>query len=192
MTLAARSGSPVLPLHARNSDPASGCVAWDVSDPCACLRGVAADQFAHAAVKRLYENFEPLVAAEPEHWGHCHLFHRYRFPAQESANSADISSSHMRRRLTTGERFVKNVQRIVEVADEEGALWVDALTLRTYRIPRELADVTDALSANREGIGSEWLTGRETACAERDLECLATLAHYQAITSMVCGTSFEE
>lgn len=153
--MAARFGTPILPLVAVTIDGRMHCISSEVIDPKRSLSNDDADRFVEHALQSAYGMFADAVAAHPGDWCGGDLFHQWRLPEEVEALDADEARDMLAEALADGGRVVLDRSRVVAIADADGALWTDARTMRCYRFPEDLAPLAACLEA--DGVDARWL-----------------------------------
>lgn len=164
LRLAARFGSPVLPMMTVQRGAVGTVVADPVLQPSGRLKGSEQSSFVDEAVRKIYRFFEKGILEQPEQWETGCFFHRWRAGAGSPQSEAMVPVEEARREveeaLCSGKALEMDRRRIVRITNGEEKIWTDARTLRSYKAPGDLAPALDQLSS-ADGLGRSWLDIRQ-------------------------------
>lgn len=177
--MAARFGTPILPLVAVTVDGRMHCLCSEVLDPKRALSGDDADRFVEDALQSAYGMFADAVAAHPGDWCGGDLFHQWRLPEAVEVLDADEARNALAEALADAGRVVMDRTRIVALSDADGTLWTDARTMRCYRFPEDLAPLAACLEA--DGVDARWLEALPDATGGRAHALLRQLLARRAL-----------
>ena len=176
IALAARFGSPVLPLIAHTVDGRRTCHAGAVIDPGKALMGEASERFIADAAQRLYAFLADDLVEHAGEWCGGDLFHQWRVPDRPTLHCAEEIRQSLQRDLEAGNRIEVNHGRIVELSRGGDIVWADALTQRCYRLPGSMGELGERLSAGHGGVDLGWLESRSDIDRTRIWEVVCQLA----------------
>lgn len=162
IALAARFGSPVLPIIAHEADGQRVCRVAPAIDPGGPLDGEDAQRFVAAATAQAYAFLADDLSSFAGQWCGGDLFHRWRIPDAPIHGADDEVEQRMRRDLGTGARVTLDERRIVELLGEGDLVWTDALTQRCYKFPAAMRELAERLT-NGYGVDQRWLDGKADA-----------------------------
>jgi lauroyl/myristoyl acyltransferase len=188
MRLAARFGTPILPVYAvrrggsDQRDPGTW-VAGEVLEPGGALRGEAQESFVREALEHLYRFFETGVREAPEQWETACFYHRWRAgtaPRPIEETPADVARRRLEEGIAGGRVLRLDRRWVAEVRRGGASAWADVRTMRAFEVPAERRSLLDRLAADA-GVDREWLAAHGGA-ADDALELLAPLAGRGLIT----------
>lgn len=183
--MAARFGSPVLPVIAHTIDGRPTCVTGPVLDPEGPLSGEPADRFVQHALQEAYDTLGRDLYDFAGEWCGGDLFHQWRVPEAQNVRALDEAEADLRLDLEAGGVAMRNDRRIIELSKDGDIVWTDALTLRSYRLPLEMAELADKLSPANGGVDRVWLQGNSETERSKFWAILCQLASRDAVRSSV-------
>ncbi len=178
--LAARFGSPILPLIAHTVDGRRVCVTAPVIDPGGPLRGEEAASFVVDAAQQAYSFLAEDLLSFAGEWCGGDLFHQWRVPDAPTTHPVEDVEQRMSRDLQAGGRVVINTSRIVELPRDNDIVWTDVKTLRCYKLPGGMTELVAALGAER-GVDLEWLDRRDESERSKIWGLMCQLASRDAL-----------
>ncbi|WP_123784155.1 hypothetical protein [Corallococcus macrosporus] len=179
--MAARFGSPVIPMVAHNLDGQRACRLGPVLDPGGPLRGADAERFVEEAVQSAYTFLGEALNAYADEWCGGDLFHQWRLPAPSVTHPANEIEQRLREHLGTGGRVVMDTRRIVELPGENDIVWTDALTGRCYKFPLAIVDLAARLADEGRGVDLRWLDQHPSDVRSRMWSLICQLASRDAV-----------
>lgn len=162
IALAARFGSPVLPIIAHEVDGQRVCSVAPAIDPGGPLDGEDAQGFVAAATQHAYAFLAEDLLSFAGQWCGGELFHQWRRPDAPTHQTAEEAEQRMRRDLGAGGRVAVDERRILELPGDSGIVWTDALTQRGYKFPVAMSELAARL-ADGHGVDQGWLEHRADA-----------------------------
>jgi len=181
--MAARFGSPVLPVMAHTDDGRRTCETSPAMDPGGPLSGGDADRFVQETLQRAYALLGREVAGLPGEWCGGDLFHRWRIPEAAPGRGVAEVECELAGDLERGGNATINAARIVVLpSDDDGIVWTDARTMRCYRLPAEMAGFADRLASDG-GVDKAWLDRQGDVGRSRIWTLMCQLAARDAIRS---------
>lgn len=177
--MAARFGSPILPLVAVTVDGRMRCLAGELQDPGCALVGEAADHFVERGLQSAYDLFSSALADHPGDWCGGDLFHQWRVPEAIEPLDSDVADATLMRSFGTSAKAVLNRARMVSMPDKDGLLWTDALSMRCYRFPSDLVPL--AIRLEGPGVAGEWLDAQGESLRARARTMMRQLLERHAI-----------
>lgn len=182
--MAARCGSPILPILAHTFDGEKECHAAPIIDPSQPLSAEQATCFADRAIHELYRHFSENVLAFPGEWSGCDRFHLWRMPDEPMKQALQDVEQRLMRDLEAGGRATINAGRIiVELSREDDLVWTDVRTMRCYKLPGEMLELVQKLSVGEGGVDADWLARHEDFKRSRMWQFMLQLASRGAIHS---------
>lgn len=178
--MAARFGTPVLPLVTATVDDHMHCVTAPVIDPGRPLNGSEADAFVEQGMQDAYDVLGQALRAYPEDWCGGDLFHQWRVPEPLAIRDPGEVDTLLSEAFSNDKTIVMNARRMVSLSDSDAAVWTDAPTMRCYRFPEDLRTLADRLSSPR-GVDAEWLSAAPDAARVRCWTMLRQLAERSAV-----------
>ncbi|MGH8081206.1 MAG: hypothetical protein ACREP7_11570 [Lysobacter sp.] len=181
--LAARFGSPVLPIIAHTVEGRRVCSVAPVLDPGGPLAGEDAANFVAEATQRSYSFLADDLLSHADEWCGGDLFHQWRVPDAPTTHGLDEVEQRMSQDLQAGGRVLVNASRIVELPRDNDIVWTDVMTLRCYKLPGGMAELADKLSPERGGVDLEWLEHRAESERSKIWGLMCQLASRDALRS---------
>lgn len=181
--MAARFGTPILPVFAHTIDGERICHTAPLIDPGEPLHGVDAEVFVESATREIYARFGENLLTHAGEWSGGDLFHQWRVPGAAVGHAIEDAERELSRRLAAdGGRAVLNLHRMVELsrANDNDQVWTDAVTLRGYRFPEEMRALIDRLRSDC-GVDIDWLDRHEPQARSRFWRFLCELASRDAV-----------
>lgn len=157
IAMAARFGSPVIPMVAHDLDGQRVCRTGPVHDPGKPLHGEDADRFVEEAVQGAYTFLGETLRSHAGEWCGGDLFHQWRIPAPATRRPAEEIEQRLTEHLRTGGRVAMDTRRIVELPGENDIVWTDAMTGRCYKFPSAMAALAARLADEGQGVDLQWL-----------------------------------
>ncbi len=170
-SFAASLGTPLLPVLAlRDPNDNGHLVMGDPIIPQANLSGSERERFVQDTMQSLYRFLEPYVLKYPEQWSSVSALHRWRTPIQQDHDQGINSLTSEREKviglLQTGSTFKVNQQRVANFSSNEGMIWVDAKTLKSYKDSGGSINILQALSDT--GLNQMWIDKQSCDPDERE------------------------
>lgn len=179
--MAARFGSPILPLFAHTINGNKTCHTAPLIDPFQPLRGAEADHFVETAIGEIYALFGENLLAFADEWSGGDLFHQWRVPEPPLKRSMPDVQRALRQQFDAGKILTLNARRIIELRRDNEVIWMDAKTMRCYRMPNEMIELVDNLNVNRGGLDLEWFNRRADPERSRMWDFVCQLVSHDAI-----------
>lgn len=181
--MAARFGSPILPMIAHTVDGEKVCQIASIIDPGRPLSGGEAERFVAAAVQEAYSCLAQDLLSFAGEWCGGDLFHQWRVPSVSTSRQIEEVEHRLTQDLKAGGRVMINTRRIVELPRHNDVVWTDVMTLRCYKLPKEMIGLVDKLSADRGGVDLDWLDRQSDPERSRMWRFMCQLASRDAIQS---------
>jgi hypothetical protein len=183
LAMAARFGSPILPMIARTAGGRRVCRTAPVIDPGRALRGEEGESFAETAAQNAYSFFGAALQEQADQWSGGDHFHQWRMPVSLPQRDIEDVERLLGRNLGAGGRMAINRRRIVPLKGDGNMIWSDAVSGRCYKLPADMAELTEQLSA-QGGVGLDWLDRRSGPERSRMWTFMCQLAARDAILAI--------
>lgn len=180
LAMAARFGSPILVMIARTSGGQRLCRTAPIIDPGRALRSDEGERFAEAAAQSAYSFFGAALKEQAGEWSGGDHFHQWRMPVSLPQRDIEEVERLLDRSLAAGGRLAINRRRIVPLNGDGDSIWSDAVSGRCYKLPVEMAELAEQLSA-QAGVGLDWLDRHSDAERSRLWTLMCQLAARDAI-----------
>ena len=181
--MAARFGSPILPMvtHTLNDEPI--CEMAPIIDPGQPLSGEEARIFVADAVQDAYTLLGRELSSFAGEWCGGDLFHQWRVPSSQTSRQIEEVERTLMQDLELGGRVRINANRILELPSDRDMVWTDVMTGRCYKLPIEMTELVDRLSADSGGVDLDWLNRQNDVERSRIWGVICQLASRDAIRS---------
>lgn len=181
--MAARFGTPILPIIAHTIDGERVCHTRPIIDPIQPLSGEEAEHFVEAAIQEVYSHFSEDLLSFAGEWSGGDRFHRWRVSSSPASHQIEEVEQRLTQDLNAGGRVIMNTSRIVEFPRDNDIVWTDVMTMRCYRLPNEMMELVDKLCVDRGGVDLDWLNRRTDLERSRMWGFMCQLATRDAIRS---------
>jgi hypothetical protein len=186
IAMAARFGSPVLPIVTHDVDGQRVCRLGPVHDPGGPLQGEEAERFVEEAVQGAYSFLGETLRSHADEWCGGDLFHQWRLPDPTTKRPVEELERSLTEHMKTGGRVAMDTRRIVELPGDNDIVWTDARTGRCYKIPSTMATLATRLADERQGVDQQWLDRQPSDERSKMWSLICQLASRDAIR---CQTS---
>jgi hypothetical protein len=157
IAMAARFGSPVLPMVSHDVDGQRVCRMGPVHDPGGPLQGEASERFVEEAVQGAYTLLGETLRSHADEWCGGDLFHQWRLPDPTTKRPVEELERSLTEHMKTGGRVAMDTRRIVELPGDNDIVWTDARTGRCYKIPSTMTNLATRLADESQGVDQQWL-----------------------------------
>ncbi|WP_426752834.1 hypothetical protein [Myxococcus sp. Y35] len=181
IAMAARFGSPVIPVVSHNRDGLRICTTGPVHDPGGPLRGEDAERFVEEAVQGAYTFLGEALLTHADEWCGGDLFHQWRLPTPSTTRPVEEVEPSLSEHLRAGGRVAMDTRRIVELPGANDIVWTDAMTGRCYRFPSTIVNLAARLADERQGVDLRWLDGHPSDERARMWSLICQLASRDAV-----------
>ncbi|NVJ00359.1 hypothetical protein HV824_19825 [Myxococcus sp. AM009] len=179
--MAARFGSPVIPMVAHHLDGERACRTGPVHDPGGPLRGADAERFVEEAVQSAYTFLGEALNAYADEWCGGDLFHQWRLPIPSTKHPVEEIERSLTEHLRTGGRVAMDTRRIIELPGDNDIVWTDAMTGRCYKFPFASIDLATRLADESQGVDLQWLDRHPSDERSRMWSLICQLASRDAV-----------
>ncbi|MNU58222.1 hypothetical protein D3C71_473580 [compost metagenome] len=179
LTMAAKFGTPILPVIAHSEGDSRVCRFGTVLDPGGRLSGREAAVFVADAAQSLYGLLADDLSEYAGEWCGGDLFHQWRVPEPHGEMDAGAAEIIVRQVLEGHARVAVNPRRATALGTSGDVMLLDALSMRGYKVPADAAEFFDedmSQAVRGDGIpqevaarGAAWLR----AMVGRDLLVLS-------------------
>lgn len=169
LTMAAKFGTPVLPVIAHTDEGRRVCQFAPVLDPGARLQGEAATKFVAEAAQTLYSMLADDLTTHADEWCGGDLFHQWRVAEPHGAAGLVEVEDAIRRVIHGRAKVIVNHVRATSLGNTDGMTIVDALSMRGYKVPpnaRALFDdgtIASSRSVEPAGAGNSNVSAQDVA-----------------------------
>lgn len=181
--MAARFGSPILPMIAHTVNGERVCGMAPIIDPGRPLSGEESERFVESAVQDAYSFLGQDLLSFAGEWCGGDLFHHWRVPSAPTSRQIEEVERILTQDLEAGGRVTVNARRIVELPGDRDVVWTDVMTGRCYKLPVEMMDLVGKLSLDSGGVDLDWLNRHADAERSRMWGWMCQLASRDAILS---------
>jgi hypothetical protein len=182
IAMAARFGTPVLPVIAVTEGGERVCRTLPVIDPGGALSGEVAARFVDSTLRTLYAWFADMLLEYGEEWCGGDLFHQWRVPEEGTQTPCEEVERQLTVALDQGASVQLDARRMLLLSDGDAPVYVDARTMKCYRFPAEERLLIDLLRDPSRGVDIDWFEHLETNRRARIWDFLCRMLAREVMT----------
>lgn len=157
VAMAARFGTPILPVIATTVDGRRVCHVFPVIDPGKPLAGDEAEVFVEASIRSLYRVLGETLLDSAAEWCGGDLFHQWRLPPDDACEAIPDAERWLQSVLERDGGVALDARRMMALSEQGERIFIDVHTMKCYRLPEHEGAFADLLQDAGRGVTREWL-----------------------------------